>query len=151
MFPKLVAEKFSKFFGKLDFCKFSKNLEIMIFQKLWKSFENQKIMISKIFENFQKSQIFWKNPKIFRGPTLGTHNFFSNQRILDFFLRSTWNLISDSMKQPRSDDFTKEKSYFTFWNILTANSRFYTKYYPVSWNNTIIGGELVILEGFVCS
>ena len=43
-------------------------------------------MISRIFEIFQKSQNFRKTPKIFRRPTLGTHNFFANQPILDFFV-----------------------------------------------------------------
>ena len=42
-------------------------------------------MISKIFENFQKFQNFRKISKIFRRPTLGRPNFFSNQQIFDFF------------------------------------------------------------------
>ena len=66
-------------------------------------------MISKNFKKNQKNSKFSKISIFFRRPTLGTHNFFYNQRILGFFYRSTRNFIADSMIPPKRADFTEEK------------------------------------------
>ena len=77
----------------------------------------------------KKFRIFEKNRKIF-GDQLWEHTtFFLINRFLIFFNGSTRNFMADSMRQSKSDHFTKEKNNFTFGNIVSANSRFYIKYY----------------------
>ena len=131
---------------RASFRKFLKIFEIFeIFENFRKFSKSWFFDFQRIFTIFEKSwfrefsknlNFFEKIRSFFRRPTLGTHNFFYNQRILDFFYRSTRNFMADSMRQPKGDDFTKEKNYFMFVDCLTPNSRLHTKCCSISWNNT---------------
>ena len=126
MFPKLVAEKNSDFFENFEIFEKIRNFSkswFFDFQRIFTIFEKSWFReFSKIFKNLK---IFEKIRNFF-GDQLWEHTtFFIINGFWIFFYRSTRNFMADSMRQSKGDDFTTEKSYFTFVTFLTVKATFY--------------------------